>query len=244
MRLKIIACEVFFREIAYCSFNSKNIIDVDLMKQGLHNYPDQLRTELQERINNSTKDKYDAILIGYGLCSNGIENIKATHTKLVVPKAHDCLTLFLGSKERYDKEFNENSGTYWYTSGWIERTLMAGEERIKEYNKKFEEYKEKYGEDNAQFLIEQESLWYNNYSRALFVNMSLGNVEEYRRKTKEDADYLKWEFKEVEGDLGLMKKFIDGEWNNGDFLVVEVGDIIKPSYTEHIIKSVPEKPVA
>jgi hypothetical protein len=238
MRLKIIACEVLFREIAYCSYNCKNIIDTDLIKQGLHNYPDQLRTELQDRINNSTKDKYDAILVGYGLCSNGIENIKATHTKLVVPRAHDCLTLFLGSKERYTKEFNENSGTYWYTSGWIERTLMAGEERIKEYNKKFEEYKEKYGEDNAQFLIEQESLWYNNYSRALFVNMGLGNTDEYRRKTKEDAEYLKWEYKEVEGNLSLLEKFIGGDWHEDEFQIVEVGDVIKPSYNDNIIKSV------
>jgi hypothetical protein len=236
MKLKIIACEVFFREIAYCSYNSKNIIDTDFVQQGLHNFPDQLRKELQDRINNTPKDKYDAILVGYGLCSNGIENVKSDHTRLIVPRAHDCLTLFLGSKERYDKEFNDNSGTYWYTSGWIERTIMPGKERMDESMKKFEEYKEKYGEDNAQFLIDQEMDWYKNYSRALFVNMGMGNTELYREKTRESADFLKWEFKEIDGDITLLQKFLDGDWNNNEFQIIEPCHTIKPSYDENIIK--------
>jgi hypothetical protein len=236
MKLKIIACEVFFREIAFCSYDSNNIIDTEFIQQGLHNYPDQLRTELQQKINETPKGKYDAILVGYGLCSNGIENVKSEHTKLVIPRAHDCLTLFLGSKERYTTEFNENSGTYWYTSGWIERTLMPGKERMDESMKKFEEYKEKYGEDNAQFLIEQEMDWYKNYSRALFVNMGMGNIDVYREKTRESAEYLKWEFKEIEGDISLLQKFIDGRWDNKNFLIIPPGKAIKPSYDESIIK--------
>jgi hypothetical protein len=236
MKLKIIACEVFFREIAYCSYNSKNIIDIEFIQQGLHNFPDQLRKELQERIDNTPKDKFDAILIGYGLCSNGIENVKSNHTKLIVPRAHDCLTLFLGSREKYNKEFSENSGTYWFTSGWIERTLMPGKERMDETTKKLNEYKEKYGEDNAAFLVEQEMQWYKNYSRALFVNMGLGNIEFYREKTRESAEFLNWEYKELMGDLGLIQKLINGDWNPGEFLILEPGNIIKPSYNESILK--------
>jgi hypothetical protein len=236
MKLKIIACEVFFREIAFCSFNSKNIIDIEFIQQGLHNYPDQLRKELQEKIDNTPKNKYDAILIGYGLCSNGVENVHATHTKIVIPRAHDCLTLFLGSKDKYSAEFSENSGTYWYTSGWIERTIMPGKERMDETMKKMEEYEEKYGEDNAQFLIEQEMEWYKNYSRALFVNMNLGDVEYYRRKTKDSAEFLNWEYKEIEGDISLLQKFVNGNWNENDFLIIEIGQFIKPSYDNKIIK--------
>jgi hypothetical protein len=207
------------------------------MQQGLHNTPDELRKRLQEKIDESAKDKYDAILVGYGLCSNGVENVCATHTKLVIPRAHDCLTLFLGSKERYNEVFNENSGTYWYTSGWIERTLMPGKERMDEAMKRFDEYKEKYGEDNAHFLIEQELEWYKNYSRALFVNMNLGDVEYYRKKTKDDAEFLKWNYKEIDGDINLIRKFIDGDWNENDFLIVEVGQVIKASYNDKIVKA-------
>jgi hypothetical protein len=236
MRLKIIACEVFCREIAFCSYNSKNIVDTEFIQQGLHNYPDRLRKELQEKIDNTVKDKYDAILVGYGLCCNGIENVRAIHTKLIVPRAHDCLTLFLGSKERYASEFSDNSGTYWYTSGWIERTTMPGKERMEKDKLKFDEYKERYGEDNAQFLIEQEMQWYKNYYRALFVDMGLGDIEFYRQKTKEDAEFLNWEYKEIEGDVGLLQKFINGDWNENDFLIIEVGQIIKPSYDGKIVK--------
>jgi len=38
----------------------------------------------------------------------------------VVPRAHDCITLLLGSKERYAKLFGERPGTYWYSAGWLE----------------------------------------------------------------------------------------------------------------------------
>ena len=40
---------------------------------------------------------------------------------LVVPRAHDCITLFLGSKERYLDYFQTHPGVYFKTSGWIER---------------------------------------------------------------------------------------------------------------------------
>ena len=97
--------------------------------------------------------------------------------------------------------------------------------------------KEKYGEDNAQFLIEQKMGWYKNYSRALFVNMNLGDVEYYRRKTKDSAEFLNWEYKEIEGNISLLQKFVNGDWNENDFLIIEIGQFIKPSYDDKIVKA-------
>ena len=66
------------------------------------------------------KDDFEAILIGYGLCSNGIMGISSNKYKLVIPRAHDCITFLLGSKEKYSKYFTDMPGTYWYTMSWIE----------------------------------------------------------------------------------------------------------------------------
>jgi hypothetical protein len=40
---------------------------------------------------------------------------------LVFPRAHVCITLFFGNKERYLEYFYANPGVYFKTTGWIER---------------------------------------------------------------------------------------------------------------------------
>jgi hypothetical protein len=72
---------------------------------------------------------------------------------LVIPRGHDCVTLLIGSKERYREYFDTHRGIYWYSSGWIERTLQPGRER---YELTRRHYMETYGEDNAEFLMEME----------------------------------------------------------------------------------------
>ena len=124
----IISCHVLWREICHYVSISKNIYNVQFLKQGLHNTPDQLRKELQQAID-AVDGEYEAILIGYGLCSKGTEGISARKSKLVVMRGHDCITFFLGSKSRYKEYFNEHPGTYWYTPGWIDTKTQPGRER-------------------------------------------------------------------------------------------------------------------
>ena len=88
------------REAYYCAARSKNVIDIVLMPQGLHDEPDKLRTEVQKAldiIHDIQGRAYDASLLGYGLCSNGIVGLSAK-IPIVVPRGHDCITLLLGSK--------------------------------------------------------------------------------------------------------------------------------------------------
>jgi hypothetical protein len=120
MRLKVIACEVLFREVCLCAAHSGNIISVEFLKRGLHDNPDILRSDVQKRIDETDESIYEGILLGYALCSNGTVGIRARGIPLVIPRAHDCVTLFLGSKEKYKEHFADNPGTYYYTSGWLE----------------------------------------------------------------------------------------------------------------------------
>ena len=152
-----------------------------------------------------------------------------------MPRAHDCITLLLGSKERYLELFNQNPGTYWYSRGWIECTFQPGEER---YNLSRERYVKQYGEDNADFLMEMEQSWFKNYNRAFFIDWEeLGNIEYYREYTKKCAKYLKWKYEECRGSKSLMEKLLAGEFDEEDFLVIPPGMHTTPSFDDEIIRA-------
>lgn len=237
MRLKFITCKVLQKEAYYCAAKSKNIIDIELMPQGLHENPDQLCSEIQKKLDEITDSKdrpYDAMLLGYGLCSNGVVGLTA-ETKVVIPRAHDCITLLLGSKEKYKEYFDSHRGVYWYSPGWIDFGTQPSKER---YETLLKEYVEKYGEDNAQYLMEAEQNWMTEYSRAVFVDWDLPGSDEHQQFTKDAAEFMKWKYDYIKGDPGLMQRFVDGQWYDEDFLIVKPGQKIIDDLTEPgIIKS-------
>ena len=226
MRLKFIVCKAIQREAYYCASRSVNAVDVVILPQGLHNEPDKLRSSVKAEVNQTVdvQDRpYDAILLGYGLCSNGIVGIAAPEIPVVVARGHDCITLLLGSKEEYQTYFDSHRGIYWYSIGWIENSLQPGKER---YEKTLKHYQEKYGEDNAEYLMQMEQNWFKEYSWATFIDWDLIDSEKYRQYTRECADYLKWNYDELKGDRSLLQKMVDGKWDDDLFLVVRPGEEI------------------
>ena len=130
-RFKLIVCRVLQKEAYFCAAKTENIIDIELTGQGLHEQPEKLCQGLQDLIAETDDPEgrpYDAILLGYGLCSNAIIGLAAT-IPLVVPRGHDCVTLLLGSKEKYKEYFDSHRGVYWYSPGWIQGGHMPGKQR-------------------------------------------------------------------------------------------------------------------
>jgi len=240
MRLKFIVCKVVQREAYFCAARSKNVVDIVLMPQGLHDTPDILRSTVQAALAQTTDIQgrgYDAMLLGYGLCSNGVLGV-SSKIPIVIPRAHDCITLLLGSKKKYQEYFDSHRGTYWYSPGWIECTDQPGKDR---YEKKLKEYKEKYGDDNAEYLMQTEQTWMTEYSWATYIDWGLANSESYRKFTKDCAEYLHWSYDELGGDSGLMQRLVDGEWNDEEFLVIKPGQTIAEDLTNSgIIKAQPQ----
>lgn len=243
MKINVITCEALTREIRLASARSPHTIDIELVDFGLHNTPDKLREAIQSHIDACEGRGYDAIILGYGLCSRGAAEIIARSVPIVIPRMHDCITAFLGSRKRYDEEFRENPGTYYYSPGWIERKegdMQQGfidDVQTRAYQERYDEYVEKYGEDNAKFLIEQEQQWYSHYTRAVFINMGIGAIEDYRKFTSDLAAGRGWEYAEIEGDMGLIQRLLDGNWDSDDFLKVQPGQQVIESFDELILKA-------
>ncbi|WP_373657747.1 DUF1638 domain-containing protein [Sporomusa acidovorans] len=56
-----------------------------------------------------------------------------------MPRVHDCISLFLGSRERYNCLSKEEIGTLYFTCGW----MTAGEDIFSEHQRTVEKYGEK-----------------------------------------------------------------------------------------------------
>jgi hypothetical protein len=247
MRLKIISCEVLARELYYCAATSPHIIDIHLIRRGLHETPDVLRTEIQRQIDelaqedpNSQALPPDAICLGYALCGNATAGLVARNLPLVIPRAHDCITLYLGSRARYSEEFSSHPGTYYYAMDYIERADKRGtavplgttnDARRKEV---YEEYVQKYGKDNADYLLEVMGGWTAHYNRAAFIDLGIGDASAIEAKAHEEATSKGWTFDKLAGDLILMRKLTRGEWDD-DFLVVPPGGELMVTYDHNII---------
>ena len=242
MNLYAIACEVFTRECFRAAAISPHVVTLSIQPFGLHERPDDLRNALQSEIDQAAG--YDHVVLAYGLCSRGTADLVARETPIVIPRSHDCIALLLGSHERYQEEFGKRPGTYYYSPGWVERkegeVSQGGFEIVKrrQAEERFKEYVEKYGEDNARFLFEQESQWLANYNRAVFLNMGLGDIDYYRRFTQQVAKSHGWSYEELPGDTRLIDRLLAGDWDDSEFLIVRPGQRTQESVTAGIISAV------
>jgi hypothetical protein len=232
-KFHIISCHVLWRELCYFASLSKNVFNFTFLPQGLHDTPDLLRKELQQSIDSVDED-YDAVLLGYGLCCNGVQEIKARDKKLVLMRGHDCITFLLGSKERYREYFDLHPGTYWYSPGWIDTNLMPSKER---HNQTRQEYIEKFGEADAEYLLEMEHGWMKKYTTATYVDVGFGDGTEFKTYTRKCAEYLGWKYDEQAGDPRLLIDFIEGRWDPENFQVVEPGETIFASHDRLIVRA-------
>ena len=106
MRYRIICCDVLEGEINYILSGTEHSYDIVYTKKAEHEKPDELRVRIQALIDDSSG--FDAILLGYGLCGNTIAGLRVREIPVVVPRAHDCCTLFLGSRKRFNEIFEGN----------------------------------------------------------------------------------------------------------------------------------------
>jgi len=219
----LIACEVFKDEFEAVS-------PPDLVRtylpQGLHRTPGKMPAAIQEVVDALPADT-DLVILGYGLCSNGVVGVTARTAPIVMPKVHDCIALLLGSCERYEAEMDACTGTYYITPGWAK----YGTTSLSAYKN---EYLPKYGEEDARYIAEE---CLKHYTRIAFIDHGAGDVEEGRAHAKEFAETFGKRYEEIHGDVGYLRRLVLGPWDGDDFVRVPPGDPISstPFMTLHSI---------
>ena len=242
MRLKLISCEVLYRELCHAVARSPHTVDIEFLPKGLHDIGCLgMRERLQAVLDRVDHSSYDAILLGYALCNNGITGLTARQIPLVVPRAHDCMTLFLGDRQRYLDYFQNNPGTYFLTSGWLERGEPTGELRqlsiqhTSGMDLTYEELVARYGEDNAVFLYEELCNHTKHYAKIAFIQMGIEPDGSFEAAAREKAASRNWAFEKLQGDLRLLELLVNGAWEDRDFLVVQPGQRIAVTHDGMII---------
>jgi hypothetical protein len=214
--LVVIACQVFQSLIeTYLPEGMAKL--VTFKDYGLHRVPDKLTWSIQAEID-SIKDP-SLIMLGYGLCGNGLKGIKSREHTLLIPRTDDCIAILLGSYKKYMQEFDATPGTYYLTKGWLE----SGSNPLQEY----QEILAKYGEKDATWIMDQQ---YQHYERVAFVAHSQGDLEKYRPQAMEVAEYCKrWgmRYEEILGSDIYIRRLIEIASSPGksdaDFLVIPPG---------------------
>ena len=185
-------------------------MDCEFLDFNYHGKPDLLHVRLQEIIDQS--QDYDLIITTYSRCSNVVVGLLSQRVPLLLPRTHDCISLLLGSNERQLKLLMENTGTYYFSRGWLDygRTPYA----------EYLEYVERFGQDVATDLIK---MLYGSYNKAvLIVTLGTKDIEKYREKVREIANFFGWDVGEEEGDLRLLTALLEGSTEQ-DTVYVEPG---------------------
>lgn len=241
MRLKLISCEVLYREMCAAIARSPHQVDMEFLPKGLHDQgPAEMRKRIQSMVDRVDAGRYDGVLLGYGLCGNGLAGLTARSIPVVLPRAHDCITLFLGDKERYAEYHCRHPGVYFKTTGWIERgDDPDGPSQLSLQQKGLAlsraQMVAKYGEDNAEFLARELGNYQFKYSQLTFIEMGVEPDDRFERCSLEEAARRGWQFEKVRGDMVLIQALVDGRWEPDKFLVVNPGQRVVARYDSGIV---------
>ena len=205
-KLLVLACAVMEREIRRFQNGRAEFRFFDY---GLHRTPENMAKTLQIEIDQAAKEEYDGVVLGYGLCSNGLVGISSRKQPLIVPRVHDCISLFLGSTESYRDQTARQPGTYYLTSGWIEK----GQTPLSKY----EDYSRSYDRETAMWVLKEEM---KHYTRVAMIDTGVADLSTYRNYARRNADLLGLQYEELQGSLSFFQKLLWGPWDK-DFLVIE-----------------------
>lgn len=238
-RIALLTCSVFEREIALLTRGASHIAEVRWLEMGLHDRPDRLRAALQAELNRiEQRDDIEAVALAYGLCGRGTDGLQPQRHKLVIPRAHDCITVFMGSKEKYTAHQQRCPTCYYYTPGWNRGRRVPGPEKLASLKT---ELAKKFDADDVEFLIATEREQWAQHDTATYLDLGTDDAETEAAYARRCADWLGWKFERIRGDATLLRDLLFGNWDNQRFQIVDSGGKLIHAANESVFSAAPAR---
>lgn len=240
MRLLAITCDILSRPVYFFASRSPHAVNVAHLSAALHAEPLGLRERIQEQID-AAGPGLDAVVLAYGLCGGATEGLVARDVPVVLPRAHDCVTIFLGGRDRYQAEHEATPGTYWYVQDQMDRGndlkgwLLGDGARSEDVVATRAEYVRRFGADNADYLMEVLGEWQARYERGAFLDTGLAPADAAAEHARMEAERRGWRFERKLADLELVRRLLFGEWDD-DFQVLQPGQRLARSYDADVLR--------
>jgi hypothetical protein len=196
MKIGIIACETFKRQLEILTEGDPDIVYKEYLEFGLHEFPDELKKVVTDKVN-SLAGKVDAVLLAYGICNS----LKDVAIEAKVPtyrlNADDCIGVLL-TQDEYNRERKICAGTMYHTPYFAE---MGNDFFIKNLKKRMPNYEE-VGLDVDWYLDKL----FDGYKRVLYIDDGLGDKEKYMELSRKWAEGRKLAHESRTGTLSCLEE--------------------------------------
>jgi hypothetical protein len=177
MKIGIISCETFERNLEPLIKDDPDIVHKEYLQFGLHEYPEELKKAVIDKVN-ALEGKVDAVLLGYGICNSLKDITKQLNVPTVQLRGDDCIGVLI-TPEEYDRERKICAGTMYHTPYFALMNREWFEKKMREQMPNYEEL----GISLDWFM----SKMFDGYSRVLFIDDGLGDIERYMVLSKQFA---------------------------------------------------------
>ena len=189
--------------------------DIHYLDTDLHRTPANIPEILQAKIDKISAS-YKTIVLGYGLCSNGVVGVSAPESTLIIPRVHDCLDLFLGFVGKGKSRIGLGTAHYYLTPGTIlnQKDPLA----IMEL-----EYIPKMGRKKSEWGMKEELKHYTHFA---LITSPRKDMDLVRDQAQKNAAFFGMTLTEVTSDLFFFKQTLYGPHDPKYFLQIFPGETI------------------
>ncbi|TWU40740.1 DUF1638 domain-containing protein [Novipirellula artificiosorum] len=237
----LLSCKIFEREVEQALARVTGEVVVEYLPLGLHcGSAEDARMGIQAALDAIDEEDFDTVLVGYGLCNFGIRGLVARRLPMVIPRSHDCISFLFGSRQRYMAFFEAQPDSYFLTAGWVDgmdegtlgpdKTVLGSQLGL---NRDLTALIEKYGEDNGRYLYDQ--LKPRQYAQRVYVTTGCPEEPALIQHAREEAAKQGCPLQVVQGDTVLVDRFLNGPWDEENFLVTPPGKQVAVVYDDRLI---------
>lgn len=190
----LVVCEMLEDEIRCITEKHRLSIPTIWVDRGLHDYPVRLHRRLAEIIAELDGFEYDGILLGFMLCGNALDGIRAGNLPIIFPRFHDCIDMQLSQpRDPY---------AFYLTAGWLKGSVSL--------LNTYEQAVLQYGEKKAKKFLD---LSLKNYKSLTMIDTGAYPCEETLAIPQKLSALCGLPLTRCSGNYTVLEKLLCGVWD-------------------------------